>query len=71
LYLFIQFIEKVPVELDESAMLDGASYFTIYRSVILPQLKPALVTVIILKTLALYNDFLVPYLYCDAIPVRA
>jgi raffinose/stachyose/melibiose transport system permease protein len=70
LYLFIQFIEKVPVELNESAMLDGASYFTIYRSVILPQLKLALVTVIILKTLAIYNDFLVPYLYMNRPELR-
>ena len=65
LYLFIQFIEKIPVELDESAMIDGASYLVIYRAIILPQLKPAIVTVVILKTLAVYNDFLVPFLYLN------
>lgn len=70
LYLFIQFIEKVPFELDESAMLDGASYLTIYRKIILPQLKPAMVTVVILKTLAIYNDFLVPYLYMNRNELR-
>lgn len=70
LYLFIQFIEKVPVELDESAMLDGASYFKIYRSIVLPQLKPAVITVVILKTLYIYNDFLVPYLYMNRPELR-
>ena len=70
LYLFIQFIEKVPAELDESAMLDGASYLTVYRAIILPQLKPAIVTVVILKTLAIYNDFLVPYLYMNRNELR-
>lgn len=70
LYLFIQFIEKVPPELDESAMLDGASYLTVYRAIILPQLKPAVVTVVILKTLAIYNDFLVPYLYMNRNELR-
>jgi raffinose/stachyose/melibiose transport system permease protein len=70
LYLFIQFIEKIPAELDESAMLDGASYFGIYRMIILPQIKPAIVTVIILKTLNIYNDFLVPYLYMNRPELR-
>ena len=70
LYLFMEFIEKIPVELDESAMLDGASYLTIYRSVILPQIKPAIITVVILKTLNIYNDFMVPYLYMNRPSLR-
>lgn len=70
LYLFMEFIDKIPVELDESAMLDGASYITIYRSVILPQIKPAVITVVILKTLNIYNDFLVPYLYMNRPSLR-
>lgn len=63
IYIFLQFAEKIPVELDESAMVDGASYFKIYWSIILPQMKPAIVTVIILKVLFIYNDLFVPYLY--------
>ena len=70
IYIFIQFIEKIPYELDESAMLDGASYFTIYHSIILPQMKPAIATVIILKTLGIYNDFLIPYLYMPKSTLR-
>ncbi|WP_026674521.1 carbohydrate ABC transporter permease [Alkalihalobacterium bogoriense] len=62
-YIFLQFLDRVSVSLDESAMLDGASYFTIYRKIILPQLKPAMATVFIIKGVAIYNDFYMPFLY--------
>ena len=63
IYIFLQFINNVPVSLDESAMLDGAGRFKIYTSIILPQLKPAIATTIILKLLGIYNDFFTPYMY--------
>ncbi|KNY26865.1 carbohydrate ABC transporter permease [Pseudobacteroides cellulosolvens] len=66
IYIFIQFISSIPVSLDESAMLDGASYFTIYRKIIFPLLKPAIATVVILKGIAVYNDFYTPFLYTPA-----
>ena len=44
IYIFIQFMENISVSLDESAFIDGASYFTIYWKIILPLLKPAIVT---------------------------
>jgi raffinose/stachyose/melibiose transport system permease protein len=62
-YIFLQFLESISVSLDESAMLDGASYFTIYWKIILPLLKPAIVTVIIVKGVNIYNDFYTPFLY--------
>jgi raffinose/stachyose/melibiose transport system permease protein len=62
-YIFLQFMDSISVSLDESAMLDGASYFTIYRKIILPLLKPAIVTVIIVKGVNVYNDFYTPFLY--------
>ncbi|UOE93065.1 carbohydrate ABC transporter permease [Alkalihalobacillus sp. LMS39] len=62
-YIFLQFLDRVSISLDESAMLDGASYFTIYRKIILPQLKPAMATVFIIKGVAIYNDFYMPFLY--------
>jgi len=62
-YIFLQFMESISYSLDESAMLDGASYFTIYRKIILPLLKPAIVTVIIIKGVDVYNDFYTPFLY--------
>jgi raffinose/stachyose/melibiose transport system permease protein len=63
IYIFLEFINKIPVELDESAMIDGASYFRIYRSIIIPQLTPAIITVVILRVLNVYNDFIIPYIY--------
>lgn len=62
-YIFLQFLEGISISLDESAMLDGASYFKIYRKIILPLLKPAVVTVLIIRGVAIYNDFYTPFLY--------
>ncbi|MGN7359165.1 carbohydrate ABC transporter permease [Paenibacillus sp. SAF-054] len=63
IYIYLQFIRNIPGELDESAMLEGASLFRIYRSIIFPLLAPATATIIILKTIAIYNDMFTPYLY--------
>lgn len=63
IYIFIQFIQSISVSLDESAMMDGASYFTIYHKIILPLLKPAISTVVIIKGIGIYNDFYTPFLY--------
>lgn len=63
IYIFLQFLESIPMELDEAALLDGASYFTIYWKIILPLLQPAIITVIIIKGVAIYNDFYTPFLY--------
>lgn len=63
LYMYVQFISKIPKALDESAYLDGASYFKIFRKIILPQLKPAIATMLIFKVIAVYNDMLAPNLY--------
>ncbi|GEN55885.1 sugar ABC transporter permease [Halolactibacillus alkaliphilus] len=62
-YIFLQFMDSISVSLDESAMLDGASYLTIYRKIVLPLLKPAIVTVFIIKGVNVYNDFYTPFLY--------
>ena len=63
IYVYLQLIKNIPYALDESAMIEGASLFKIYRSIIFPLLKPAIVTLIILKTIGLYNDMYTPYLY--------
>ncbi|UQZ35691.1 sugar ABC transporter permease [Paenibacillus sp. PK3_47] len=62
-YIFMQFLDSISESLDESAMLDGASYWTIYWRIILPLLSPAIVTVIIVKGVNIYNDFYTPFLY--------
>ena len=63
IYIFVQFMQSIPRSLDEAAMLDGANRFTIYWRVILPLLKPAIATVIIIKGIAIYNEFYIPFLY--------
>lgn len=62
-YIFIQFMENIPVSLDESAIVDGASYFKIYWKIILPLLKPAIVTVMVLKGVGTYNEYYNANLY--------
>lgn len=64
--IYLQFIHSIPKDLDESAMIEGASLLRIYRSIIFPLLAPATATLIILKTINIYNDFYVPYLYMPA-----
>jgi multiple sugar transport system permease protein len=63
IYIMLQFIGSIPVSIDESAMLDGASYPKIFFSFILPNLKPAIAIVAIIKGVQIYNDFYIPYLY--------
>jgi len=63
IYIYMQFINRIPIALDEAAMLEGASYFRIYRSIIFPLLMPATATVVLLKTIAIYNDMFTSYLY--------
>jgi raffinose/stachyose/melibiose transport system permease protein len=63
IYIYLQFIKNIPYELDESAMIDGASLFRIYRKILFPLLAPATATLVILKTISIYNDLYIPYLY--------
>ena len=63
MYIYIQFFENLPVSLDESAYLDGASYFKIYWKILLPLLKPAIVTNLILKGVGVYNEYYCANLY--------
>ncbi len=63
IYIFIQFMRSIPISLDEAAKLDGAGHFTIYTRIILPLLKPAIATVVIIKGIAIYNEFYIPFLY--------
>lgn len=63
LYIYRQFISTLPKSLDESALLDGCSYFGLFVRIILPLLAPATATVIIIKAITIINDMYIPYLY--------
>ena len=62
-YVFLQYLEEIPISLDESAYLDGASYFGIFWKIILPNLKAPIVTMLIISGVGVYNDFYNPFLY--------
>ncbi len=63
IYIYNQFLSQIPVSIDESAMMDGASYFTIYWKIIFPMVVPATATLGILKAVDVLNDMYIPFLY--------
>ena len=63
IYIYIQFFENIPISLDESGIVDGASYFTIFYKILLPLVKPAIVTSCILKGVGTYNEYYSANLY--------
>lgn len=63
IYIYIQFFENIDYSLDESAIMDGANYFTIFYRILLPLLKPAIVTSCILKGVGTYNEYYAANLY--------
>ena len=62
-YVFLQYLDEIPISLDESAFLDGAGYFGIFWKIILPNLKAPIVTMLIISGVGVYNDFYSPFLY--------
>lgn len=63
IYIYIQFFENIPTSLDESGIVDGASYFTIFYKILFPLVKPAIVTSCILKGVGTYNEYYSANLY--------
>ena len=61
-FLIVGYMRKLPAELLEAARIDGAGPFRIYWSIVLPLIRPILVTVIVFQTLSTWNDFLWPKL---------
>lgn len=58
--IFRTFVSAIPRELDEAAIIDGASSWKLFWRVIFPLLRPAMITVIVLSSVAVYNDFVNP-----------
>jgi multiple sugar transport system permease protein len=63
IYLMVQFVRGIPKELDEAALIDGASTFRLYRSVILPLAQPAIITMSIFAFYWTWNDFFGQLIY--------
>lgn len=61
-FIFSGFIKSIPLEIEEAALIDGASPIQTFFQIILPILKPTTITVAILNAMWIWNDFLLPYL---------
>ena len=70
LFLFYQYFDTIPKALDEAATVDGAGWFRIYRSVIMPLSGPAIATVAILTFLPAWNSYLWPLMAIQAEELR-
>ena len=62
LFLYHGFVKSVPIELDDCALIDGASPFRLFFQVIFPLLQPITVSVVVLNAMWMWNDFLLPLL---------
>lgn len=64
-FMFTGFMKSIPVEIEEAAMIDGCNPINTFFHIIFPILKPTLISVCILETMWLWNDYLLPYLVLD------
>ena len=62
IFLYHGFIKSVPKEIEEAAIIDGASIFQIFFLVVFPLLKPITITITILNSMWIWNDYLLPFL---------
>lgn len=61
-FMFSGFVKSIPLEIEEAAMIDGATPLETYFQVVFPILKPTAITVAILNAMWIWNDYLLPYL---------
>ena len=64
-FMFCGFVKSIPIEIEEAAMINGCSPIRTFFSVVLPIMKPTYISVGILETMWIWNDFLLPYLTLD------
>ncbi|MBH5317267.1 carbohydrate ABC transporter permease [Paenibacillus sp. GSMTC-2017] len=69
-FLFHGFVKSIPLEIEEAATVDGSNAYGVFYRVVLPLLKPMLVTVFILNTLWIWNDYLLPSLILQSPELR-
>lgn len=64
-FMFCGFVKSIPLEIEEAAMIDGCTPLRTFFSVVGPIMKPTYISVGILETMWIWNDFLLPYLVLD------
>lgn len=67
IFMLIQFLRGIPKDLDESAKIDGANSFVIFKSILLPLMKPALFSVGLMQFMWVWNDFYNPLIYINSV----
>ncbi len=70
IFMFAGFIRNLPLEIEEAAAIDGCGPLRTYFRVVMPMLKPTMVSVGILQTMWVWNDYLLPYLVLDITEYR-
>jgi ABC-type glycerol-3-phosphate transport system permease component len=65
IFLIRQFYLTIPNDLKEAALLDGASHFRVFWTIMLPLVRPAIVTVLLFEFVAKWNDYLTPLIYLN------
>ena len=69
-FLVVGYLDSIPLELEESAFMDGCTRFQVYRKIVFPLLKPILATLLIVDGLWIWNDFLLPLLILNQEPAK-
>ena len=64
-FMFTGFMKSIPLEIEEAAMIDGCNPLQTFFHIVLPVLKPTMISVGILQTMWVWNDYLLPYLVLD------
>ena len=64
-FMFCGFVKSIPTEIEEAALIDGCNPIRTFFNVVLPIMKPTYISVGILETMWIWNDFLLPYLVLD------
>lgn len=65
IFMFVGFVKSIPLEIEKAAAIDGCGPLRTYFSVVVPMLKPTMISVGILEIMWVWNDFLLPYLVLD------
>lgn len=66
-FMIVQFLRSIPIDLDEAAYVDGANSFEVLWRILLPSLKPVLVSTVIFQFIWTFNDFLGPLIYITSV----
>lgn len=70
IFMFSGFVKQIPIEIEEAAVIDGCGPVQTFFKVVLPMLSPSLISVGILETMWVWNDYLLPYLVLDITKYR-